>query len=337
MIAASDVGEAIASKLVEAAKKGEFQTCVTLVHNKASVNSSSKGGTSALHWAAKKKHNDVLDFLIQQNANVESVDQNGQTCLASACRVGNAQAAVSIIAARANVNHQDKHGMAAIHWVAQHNDVRIITCLHLAGADIDLQGTHQLTPLSWAISSDHPSAVQWLLRHNADFTVKDSHNRTTLHWCAVNGMLEEAKAIMKRGGFECLNVLDTNNDTASALADKHGHSTLAKKLAKWEQQSRSIFTRPWVLGYWRWRKEGVPVFTGQQAYFFAVLISTILHHSSYILPLYSARTAYELVFGFESWYYALVLDLFFCQSNIFDRYSLFPFLSSLVSLLCSVL
>lgn len=112
------------SPLHLAAETGSVEVCQSLLEAKAFVNSKTKSGWSALHFASQKGHHELMDILVRKHgATLDSLTMKKQSALHIAAAAGNFQACQTLVDLGASLDNVDDDGQKAIHLAAEGDKV----------------------------------------------------------------------------------------------------------------------------------------------------------------------------------------------------------------------
>jgi ankyrin repeat protein len=216
---------AFGGKLVDAVKTGDKTTALTLLQQKADVNSPEPDGTTAIMWAARQNDLQMADRLIRAGADVKAANRYGVTPLSLACVNGNAVMIEKLLTAGADANAAGTEDETPLMTVARTGSVDAAKVLLAHGAKVDTrEGWHGETALMWAAAESHPAMVSALIAAGADVneisTVVKWDRQTTAEprekWLPLGGFSPLMFAV-REGCLEC----------AKILADKGANLNLA--------------------------------------------------------------------------------------------------------------
>ncbi len=155
------------NELTDAAKRGDWNTVISLLEAGADVNLPAADGTTALAHAAYRNDIQMAEFLL--------------------------------LKAEAEVNIANEYGVTALYLASTNADVAVIEKLLKAGADPNARLLSGETPLMAAANRGRPEAVGLLLEHGADPNMKESNSgQTALMWATAERHPEVVKLLVER-------------------------------------------------------------------------------------------------------------------------------------------
>jgi ankyrin repeat protein len=157
-----DLAEAIAAKnqeldIFEAASLGRLDRLQSFSDDTAALNSFSKDGFTALHFACYFGQPEAARLLIEKGARVDVVANNPTHVmpLHSAASSHNLEAARLLVENGAPANARQQSGWVPIHAAAQNGDVDMVKLLLAHGADADIANDDGKTPAMAAREKGH--------------------------------------------------------------------------------------------------------------------------------------------------------------------------------------
>jgi ankyrin repeat protein len=241
-LAASAFGS---GKVVDAIKTGDRAAALTLLQQKADVNTPEPDGTTAIAWAVRQDDLDLADRLIHAGADVKASNRYGVTPLSLACLNGNAAMIEKLLKAGADANAAGPEDETPLMTVARTGSVTAAKVLVAHGAKVDARESwHGETALMWAAAQNHPEMMSALIDAGADVnaisTVVKWDRQTTaeprekwlplggfspLMFAAREGCVECAKILADKGAN--LNLADPDGITPMVNAIINGHYDVA--------------------------------------------------------------------------------------------------------------
>jgi uncharacterized protein len=153
--------------LIDAIKKGDRDTALTLVHAGDAARTAEPDGTTALHWAVRARDLELVDRLLKAGADASATN---------------------------------RYGVGALHLAAVNGDARVIERLLAAGADANAGGADGETPLMTVARAGHVDAAHVLLAHGAEVDAREAwHGQTALMWAAAQGHVAMIRELVARG------------------------------------------------------------------------------------------------------------------------------------------
>lgn len=166
-----DVAEAIAAKkaeldIFEAASLGRLERLKKCAKDSAQLNSRSKDGFTALHFACFFQQPEAVRVLIEAGAAVDAVAANPMKVmpLHSAASSRNLEAARLLLEQGAPVNARQQAGWVPIHAAAQNGDRAMVELLLRHKADSKLANDEGKTAAAVAREKGHPEIAALLER-----------------------------------------------------------------------------------------------------------------------------------------------------------------------------
>jgi hypothetical protein len=131
-------------ELLHAARDGNAQLAIELIHASADVHQRGTLGETALHWAAFSGSHTLARLLIEHGADVDARVRNGNTPL-----------------------HQAAYG----------GHLQVVALLVASGATLSVVNQSGLTPAEWARQNEHVGVFRYLVAHGAQANPLASQNR----------------------------------------------------------------------------------------------------------------------------------------------------------------
>ena len=109
------------------AECGSMAVCQCLLDKNAFVNSKTKKGITALHFAASKGYTDLVDYLVNKHgASIESLSIKKQTPMHHAAASGMLETIEKLIDLDAMVDFNDELDQKPIHLAAQNDHTNVV-------------------------------------------------------------------------------------------------------------------------------------------------------------------------------------------------------------------
>ena len=207
------------TRLVDAAKDGDFAAVKALIAQKADVNVAEADGMTALHWAVRANDLPTVQALIRAGAKVNTANRYGMTPIILAAQNGDPLVVAALLKAGANPNSALPEGQSALMTAARTGNVESIKLLAETGAKIDAKEEWQgQTALMWAASQNNAAAVRTLIDLGADKNERSKLLSFPEFKFETSGM---AITVLPRGGWTPLMYAarDGAADSVRALAD----------------------------------------------------------------------------------------------------------------------
>jgi ankyrin repeat protein len=164
-----DLAEAIAGKkyeldIFEASSLGRLERLRCCLSDDAAINSYSKDGFTALHFACYFGQPEAARLLIEKGAKVDAVASNATQVmpLHSAASSRNLAAARLIVEHGAPVNALQQGGWVPLHAAAQNGDREMVDLLLAHGGDVDIANNDGKTPAMVARDKGHAKIASLL-------------------------------------------------------------------------------------------------------------------------------------------------------------------------------
>jgi uncharacterized protein len=213
------LGAAGPSRVVDAAKDGNFAAVKTLIAQKADVNVAQADGMTALHWAVRANDLPTVQALIRAGARVNTANRYGMTPIILAAQNGDPLVTAALLKAGADPNSALAEGQTALMTAARTGNVDSIKLLAEAGARVDGKEQWQgQTALMWAASQNNSAAVKTLIDLGADKNERSKLLSFPEFKFETSGM---AITVLPRGGWTALMYAarDGASDAVRTLAD----------------------------------------------------------------------------------------------------------------------
>lgn len=228
-------------EMLRAAERGDRQEALALVAEDVDVNSVSRDGTTALHWAVRHGDETFVSELLRAGADASARNRYGVTPLFLAAENGSALLIELLLEAGASANEVSTQGETALMTVARTGATDAAEVLLEHGAEVDARETwHGQTALMWAAGYGHPAMIRTLIEHGADPSAQSAVEEwerqvtaeprakwlppggmTPLLFAAREGCLECITALIEGGADIGMTTPDGISPTVSALINGH--------------------------------------------------------------------------------------------------------------------
>ena len=168
------------SEYLEAAKRGDLQTVVTLLNSGANILCRNSKGNSALHLAAEEGRDEVVKALLDRGLDVNTRGHYDRTPLMRAAFYGHESTFNILLEAGADITCRDVAGDNVLHAAAAGGRDTIVKILLDRGLDIDSRDSEDKTPLMIAASQAQGATVKLLLDKGARLDLKNSECKSGL-------------------------------------------------------------------------------------------------------------------------------------------------------------
>ena len=157
-------------RLIEAAKRGDFDRVNALLNRGVNVNHQTpKKQWTALMWAAYKGYRDIVAQLLGRGADPDLQNKEGGTALMIAIQSGYIKIVKELLARGANLNLQDNHGVSALILAAHHGRLEMVKELLDRGVDPNIQYKNGWTALMFVVENNKLLEIaEELLNRGAD-------------------------------------------------------------------------------------------------------------------------------------------------------------------------
>ncbi|MBI5205625.1 MAG: ankyrin repeat domain-containing protein [Nitrospirae bacterium] len=150
---------ALATDLIDAARRGDINAVKELLNEGADVNTKDRADRTALNYAASGGYAEMAKALIEKGANVNTKDSNGDTALMKAAFKGqfkgHREIVKTLIANGADVNAKANNGWTALTAAAEKGSTEVVRLLIEKGADVNAKGRDDRTALNFAASGGY--------------------------------------------------------------------------------------------------------------------------------------------------------------------------------------
>ena len=157
-----DLAETVAARkheldIFEAASLGRLEALKKYLHNDDALNSYSKDGFTALHFACYFGQPEAARLLVEKGARIDAVANNATKVmpLHSAASSRNLAAARILLEHGAPVNARQQAGWVPIHAAVQNGDAAMVDLLLAHGADAETANDEGKTPAILARDKGH--------------------------------------------------------------------------------------------------------------------------------------------------------------------------------------
>ncbi|XP_059488664.1 uncharacterized protein LOC132204279 [Neocloeon triangulifer] len=219
--------------LLEAVAENHFEIARILVEAGSDVNERQEDGSSALLLAAKFSSVDMCEFLISKGADVEQTDKDEQNALHHAFD-GQKRENVKFFIERDyfSVENKGKQGRTSLHLAASNGFVEIAEILLKKGANVNkTEEDLNATPLLLAAEHASVEMCKLLVENHAEKCAKDKHKNNAMHYAAKKGKLDNVSYLYDLGTFS-IEEKGRFERTALHLAAMEGYVDIAKFLIK---------------------------------------------------------------------------------------------------------
>jgi len=118
-----------ASRLIEAAKKGDCKCLEWVVLTGANLDGGDANRMTGLHWACQNDHLKALQLLAKHGANVDCPDAEGNTPLHYAVRADQSKMAKALLKLKANVHAQNAQGESPLDIARSRQNKKLVKML----------------------------------------------------------------------------------------------------------------------------------------------------------------------------------------------------------------
>ena len=193
-----------------------------------SVNSYSKEGLTAMHYASYHGQKDVVKWLIDRGAIVNSFGMGHVTPLMVACACGHDGIVKTLTKHKCLLNCKADIQNRALHYAIRNTN--ILEHLLALDAVVDTVTYEGTSALSDACLTGNLKAAKLLVQYGADINKRDTLGRTPLTACARNGHVEVAQFLVEQGSDITVTCRDGKN--ALEYARENGKIDMCRLLKR---------------------------------------------------------------------------------------------------------
>lgn len=209
------------NSLINSARQNDADTLKTQLEAlqknnsaKASVNSTSPDGSSALLWAVYNSSEEMTSLLLAAGADPNIANNLDISPLLQAARNGETEILSLLLKAGAQVLSHDLTSEPVLLAGARSGSLETVKLLLENGAPVNLtEAFDQQSALMWAVAAGHHDVAKFLLDHDADPNLQTRVNELTkrknadftsggfaaLHWAVRNGDLKMIDLLVEHG------------------------------------------------------------------------------------------------------------------------------------------
>ncbi len=260
LLTCGSVSGVVASPLLEAVKKSDFEHIQTLIASGGDVNVTQGDGTSVLAWAVYHNNDSAVKSLLNAGARVNQSNDLGVSPLSLACENANTAIVISLLNAGADPNQEKVTGVSPLMLCANGGQEDAVVALIEHGANVNASDNHEnQTALMWAAAENHVNVVKALIdasaavnarskliREPEPYIIEDenvifgrnypptirfakySGGFTPLYFAAQQGAIESARALIDAGAD--INATHSEYGSPLIIALQSGHEDMAKYL-----------------------------------------------------------------------------------------------------------
>jgi ankyrin repeat protein len=162
-----DNNDARENLLHDAVRRGDIETCRTLIAKGMDVNAKNTAGETPLLLAADCGHIGIAKLLLENGADVKI--------------------------------RGDWNSFTPLHWASGVGSKEMVCLLVAHGADVNAQAKDKQTPLHVAVDASRKEIVGWLVDNGAATGAKDKLGYTSLHLAARLGRRKILELLIAKG------------------------------------------------------------------------------------------------------------------------------------------
>jgi ankyrin repeat protein len=212
--------------LMEAAEYGKLDICRDLLDSGVDVNSSTRHGLTALHFASSRCAIDVCKLLLDRGADVNAKTDKknfyGETVLDYATKYNYRDAKRSeseqdfarYKLCKLLIDRGAEIEITPLHNASRFGFLRVCSLLLNRGAFVNAKNNYGTTPLHNASHTCRADVCKLLLDHGANVNANDKYERTPLHYASEYGLIHVCKVLLDHGA-------DVNAKTHSGNTPLH--------------------------------------------------------------------------------------------------------------------
>ena len=193
---------------------------------------------TALLLAVGRGYAKSVQALINADANVDIINKNGNTALILAVVLKHLEIVQKLLDAGAKLDLQNLQERSTALMIAANRGLidiiqQIINAGKASGVNLlEITDNNGETALMYAIRNRQPEAVKLLLDHgaNACYQNSEANKKNTPLIVAVEQGSKEIVEILIDRNSDCINAVNSNNDTALMFAAILGHLEIVQKL-----------------------------------------------------------------------------------------------------------
>lgn len=191
--------EDLDGSLIHAARQGDMTSFNLALDLGANLNAVGRDGGNAVLAAVQGERHQMLRLLLDKGVDPEAVDASGFTPLTMAVLRGSVYDVELLLKAGARPGRRNVLGAEPLHLAVEHGRHDILRRLLRAGAPLDDANADGETPLIVALRVHDGDAFRLLLAQGAAVNVADRSGRSALGWAILEGLEDEALALVERG------------------------------------------------------------------------------------------------------------------------------------------
>ncbi len=246
-LAIAGLGAADDHRLVDAAKRQDWQAVRDLLQQGQDADTAQADGATALHWATYWNDAATVGHLADAGANLDAENDYGATPLWVACANRHTESVTRLLDAGANPNIGLRSGETLLMRCVQTGDPVAVRALLARGADVTAaEPSRGQTALMWAAATRHPEATRLLLAHGGAVDARtatvtelrgtgersttspqgatsfDAGGFTPLLFAARHGDIDSARLLLDAGADIDAPAADGNSPLVLAAMSAHG-------------------------------------------------------------------------------------------------------------------
>lgn len=232
--------------LMIAARCNNIDAVRCLISKQVDLDVQNTNGFTAIMWSALNGYEDLSTLLMQAKADYLRGDEEGRTSCMWAARHGHLGVVESLLSCGLNLAQCDNYGATVMDHAEEHMEMR--SMVH------ELDQVNKL--LAEAAKSRDTQALKTHINSGANLNIRDESGMTPFMWATLNGDVEMAREIVRKGGRASF--MNEDGETMQELAQPNMAETLkqimganqrmsaAAKEADWEAVDFEINVGAWV-------------------------------------------------------------------------------------------
>ena len=184
--------------LMLAIKNGHIKIVKMLLPKIDNIDQSDRYGDTPLHFAVRKGHPGIFSLVLEKSGRINEQNGNGLTPLMLALKLGHLEFAETIVNKFDNVDRIFIDGEPLLQYAASEGLIDIVKVIVKKTRRINVPNARGWTPIMEALFYSHYDIVEVLLNNMDNVDEIFVNGESLLHYAARKGLLNIAKAIVKK-------------------------------------------------------------------------------------------------------------------------------------------